>query len=130
MLFEDLSPYRYLPDGDDQEEDRRALNIGWLEPPHPFTTGDVPDRFLVALLELCRRPVNRTRGWHFCGFCDSRTPVTVTVDDETLTLGSAEVRARSADGRIYAAPNLVYHYVETHHYRPPAEFVDAVMVAR
>ena len=29
--------------------------------------------------------------------------------------------------RIYAAPNLIYHYVAVHHYSPPEEFVEAVL---
>jgi hypothetical protein len=29
-------------------------------------------------------------------------------------------------GRIYAAPNLIYHYVRTHHYKPPQEFLGAL----
>ena len=32
-----------------------------------------------------------------------------------------------AVGAIYAAPNLIYHYVAEHHYAPPQEFVDALL---
>ncbi len=31
------------------------------------------------------------------------------------------------DGTVYAAPDLIYHYVVAHHYRPPDEFIQAVM---
>jgi hypothetical protein len=34
-----------------------------------------------------------------------------------------------SDGRTYAAPTLVYHYVVRHHYSPPEEFVRAVLTA-
>jgi hypothetical protein len=44
-----------------------------------------------------------------------------------LSLGSAEIRVPGSGGRIYAAPDLIYHYVEAHGYRPPDEFVEAVM---
>jgi hypothetical protein len=29
-------------------------------------------------------------------------------------------------GHIYAAPTLIYHYVEAHHYKPPDEFLQAL----
>jgi len=28
---------------------------------------------------------------------------------------------------LYAAPALIYHYVVEHDYKPPQEFIDAVM---
>ena len=30
---------------------------------------------------------------------------------------------------IYAAPNLIYHYVKEHRYLPPMEFINAVLSA-
>jgi hypothetical protein len=27
---------------------------------------------------------------------------------------------------VYAAPNLIYHYIEVHHYKPPDEFLNAL----
>jgi hypothetical protein len=44
-----------------------------------------------------------------------------------LLLGSAEIRVISNTGVIYAAPNLIYHYVHAHSYAPPAGFVEAVL---
>ncbi|MCX7805518.1 MAG: hypothetical protein N3A38_10060 [Planctomycetota bacterium] len=38
-----------------------------------------------------------------------------------------EIRVLGRDGKIYAAPTLIYHYVVAHKYRPPQEFIDAVM---
>ena len=32
-----------------------------------------------------------------------------------------------ATGRVYAAPTLIWHYVTEHGYRPPDEFIDAVL---
>jgi len=42
-------------------------------------------------------------------------------------LGSAEIRVISGQGQLYAAPNLIYHYVVSHNYSPPPEFVLAVL---
>jgi hypothetical protein len=44
-------------------------------------------------------------------------------------LGDAEVRVTGRDGKVYAAPNLLYHYIEKHGYKPPDEFVEALMAS-
>ena len=46
---------------------------------------------------------------------------------KTLRLGFAEIRAFSDDGKVYAAPNLMFHYIVDHSYLPPSEFIDAVL---
>ena len=45
---------------------------------------------------------------------------------ERLRLGTAEICAFGANGVLYEAPTLIYHYVAKHHYQPPEEFVRAV----
>ena len=44
-------------------------------------------------------------------------------------LGSAEMTVKGKDGKIYAAPNLIYHYMAAHDYDPPKEFVEALLAA-
>ena len=46
---------------------------------------------------------------------------------ERLLLGGAEIRVFSAEGTIFAAPTLIYHYIHTHSYDPPIQFCRAVM---
>ena len=74
-------------------------------------------------------PVIQTRGFHVCKLCDmSPTQIpTIKRGNETLKVGSAEIRVFGQDGTIYAAPNLIYHYVVDHHYRPPDLFIQAVL---
>jgi hypothetical protein len=79
----------------------------------------------------------QTRGIHVCEFCDfgaKPAPLdqaAVNAYFQRLKLAdavsSAEIRVVGRDGRVYAAPMLVCHYVEVHGYRPPDEFVNAVM---
>jgi hypothetical protein len=45
---------------------------------------------------------------------------------ERMRLGYAEIRVFGKPGKVYAAPNMIYHYVTVHHYKPPAEFVQAL----
>ena len=94
----------------------------------------------------------QTRGIHQCDLCVSPTTVSVSRGGVERTLGSAEIRvfskteARSSLSQqlkgtesglvflrnsrvpvnVYAAPDLVYHYVRVHHYKPPDEFLDAL----
>jgi hypothetical protein len=40
--------------------------------------------------------------------------------------GSGEIRV-PGDRKVYAAPILIHHYVEAHGYKPPEEFIEAVI---
>jgi hypothetical protein len=112
-FFEDLTPYTYFhPEGDSPG----TVNIGWLERGHPFPTGRTTAKFRAKLAQLCERRVNQTRGFHACTFCKGRD----------RPHSSAEMRV-AGNGRVYAAPLLVHHYVEAHGYRPPDEFIEAVL---
>jgi len=44
-----------------------------------------------------------------------------------MRLGSAEVWVEGRSGRMYASPNLIYHYIRDCGYQPPAEYVQAVL---
>jgi hypothetical protein len=48
------------------------------------------------------------------------------LDECPIMLGDAEMRVFGPKGRIYAAPNMLYHYVRVHHYKPPDEFLQAL----
>lgn len=44
-----------------------------------------------------------------------------------MLLGHAEIRVFGDAGEVYAAPDMLFHYVACHGYLPPAEFVRALM---
>jgi hypothetical protein len=47
-----------------------------------------------------------------------------------ILLGSAEIWVPAlGQAVIYAAPDLIYHYVKEHRYLPPADFINAVLSA-
>jgi hypothetical protein len=123
--YADLSPYEYLED----HQGPAALNVGWLDADHDFRRGAVSEPFLGALFEICKRPVNRTRGWHWCELCNAEAPIVAIRGHTTIHLGSAEIRVPGAGPILYAAPDLIYHYITEHGYHPPAEFIEAVMGA-
>jgi hypothetical protein len=140
--YPDLSPYEYS--GGNVEEN--VVNIGWLDIAHDYPKGEVSERFIEKLWAFCRVAVDRARGLHFCDFCgvvpyippkpgtgiqslmnNQEHWIVVQRGEDILILGSCEIRVFGRDGVIYAAPNLVYHYIVEHQYRPPDVFIQAVL---
>lgn len=114
MYYPDLSPYEYLLRAG---RGGGGKNIGWLEKGKEFPTGEVPQEFLSKLRDLSNNLVNRCRGWHDCGFCNS----------SLNRRGNGEIHVYIQDGQLLIAPALVLHYIEEHNYLPPQIFIDAVM---
>ena len=127
--YADGTPYSYLADAGGGG----LVNIGWLDASVPFPTGEVPGAFVERLVTLGRDGVHRTRGLHYCNLCprDSDVglpaPTEVHSPDGDYVVGGAEIRVPGPGGRTYVAPDMVVHYVLAHGYRPPEEFIKAVM---
>lgn len=115
-FYDDLTPHTYFH----SEERPETVNIGWLARRHIFSTVETSVEFRFKLQELCEKSrVKQTRGRHNCEFCKGRDK----------PFGSAEIRV-IGHKRIYAAPELVYHYVVVHDYKPPDEFIAAMLASR
>jgi hypothetical protein len=128
MYFRDLQPYRYgLP-----VELPAVVTVGWLSSSNAFPIGEVSQDVLDGIKHLLSaNRINKMRGYHLCEFCPHPEPITVELLEGPLILGSAEIWIASNDiSRIYAAPDLIYHYVSAHHYLPPGEFLAAVAGAK
>ncbi|MEU2909365.1 DUF7919 family protein [Streptomyces massasporeus] len=123
--YRDLSPYSY------DESARDMLNVGWLAREHSYPSGVVDERVVSALKILSATYDNQMRGIHHCEFCDTDRPFVLGGPgmDTDVWLGSAEIRVEGVDGTLYAAPNLVIHYITEHHYCPPEEFCRAALKA-
>ena len=121
--YPDLSPYTYAP------RDRDAVNVGWLDDEHPFDTGPTVGGLLEGLLVLAAESVNVMRGYHDCELCAVESPIVMVIPKTgvRVSMGDDELRAMGADGRRYAAPTLIAHYVGDHSYRPPTDFQTAVL---
>lgn len=107
--YTDLSFYNY------HHHSQFELNIGWLQKDQPFAIGEVQKEFLEKLKVYKEHKMFQTKGIHRCEFCE---------DNAT---SSNEFRVISKNGKFYACPMLVIHYIEFHNYLPPQEFIDAVM---
>jgi hypothetical protein len=130
--FADLTPYTYH---DADELPGPACNVGWLDPDQPFDKGPVSEEFLASLARRCAAIAFATRGLFPCAIapCEPTMkwpPPTVTVDGKEIYLGDAEVVVGFDGGKWFVAPNLVYHYIAAHDYRPPDEFIEAVLRGR
>lgn len=123
-----------MPYAPDLSEDFRGLpysspgtrKVGWLGAEHPFPTTAPTQELLDLLWLFCSISVVETRGIHLCEFCPVEKVSWERRGDQRWLLGMAEMRVFSQKGQIYAAPNLIYHYVAVHHYRPPDEFIRAL----
>lgn len=130
--YPDLSEYTYLPDS--APEGKTILAVGWLDGEHDFPTGDVPQEFIDNVAEQAATyGYAKMRGWHGCEIPHPNEvdyPITAVIDGKEVTLGDAEIRVTTENGTILTAPNLIYHYITVHHYRPPEEFIQAVLQRR
>ena len=106
-------------------------NVGWLDKRFPFEQGETSDEFHQALFDLCKKPIYRTRGYHFCPYCPRpenwEDNGIVERNGESVGGGTAEIWVRGKGIVIYAAPNLILHYLIAHRYLPPAAFIEAVL---
>lgn len=124
--FSDLSPYRYVAEVEDS-----SVNVGWLAAERPFPVGAVPGGLVEAILRLVQNePVHRMRGFKGCELCpddDEYYPTFAELDGLRVYLGDCEIRVKGRGAAVYAAPSMIAHYIGDHGYRPPAEFIEAVM---
>lgn len=131
--YPDLSPYEYFTES--VPSGVTARNVGWLDAGHDYTRGPSPDLFLEGLGELVRNSRQmQTRGWHRCllphNNDEAEYPISVKIADMEVSLGGAEIRVVAESGDWLIAPDLVYHYVTQHCYRPPEAFIEAVTARR
>lgn len=140
--FADLTPYTYHPmyemekimNEDGYTDYKRkstdtgypVLNIGWLDKDHVFDTEIPSEAFIRQLKHLTENKVTHFfSGYHECHFCERKDPTNIGL----WRAGNGSIIVNGKDRIRYAAPKLIYHYVLEHHYKPPQEFIDAVMVS-
>ena len=109
--YEDLTPYAY-----GRIHGKECLNVGWIGSEENFTTGEVSEEFIKKLEAVERSDEytsERHKGFHRCELCG-------------VLMGS-QVKKIEYNGKCYKFPSKVSHYVRDHKYKPPQEFIDAIM---
>jgi hypothetical protein len=129
--YPDLAPCTYF----DLDPERKLLAVGWLEGGQPFATGDVDQPFLDALTRIVSDPWKEFsyRGFHSCSFRHRRADFPGTELDQHV--GPFHPAGRHGvynlfvpgRGRVFAAPELILHYIHVHGYSPPKAFQMAVL---
>jgi len=123
VYYPDLSPYTYFRD----HPSAKLLTVGWLDAEHDFKKGRVPREIVRKILTLCFDPINATRGFHQSPFHPPNPEgYIVELNGKKMRLGSAEIRIEGQNEIVYAAPNLIYHYIKDCNYLPPEPFIEAV----
>ncbi|PSK93114.1 hypothetical protein [Taibaiella chishuiensis] len=123
MYYPDLSKY--------EETSLPIYTIGWLDQYEFFQQGAVSPFVVEKIIKTyLQEPVNLTRGIYLCPFCNRYLPAPCYIyinEDKSSILGHAEVWIPNKERtKIYAAPDLIIHYIKDHSYLPPQEFIDAV----
>ena len=134
-FFPDFSPYAY-----ENRPFPGVVHIGWLDGVHPFPTGSMKPGLLETIRKLASQPVELYRGYHVCEVCVEPSDVEKKFMPHNKMIIDPDcswakwVKARQGNGEIrvpgkgvtFAAPILIVHYIEEHHYLPPQEFLEAV----
>jgi len=101
------------------------LAVGWLAHGKPFATGEFPEELLGCL--LCLRPEVISGGGHRCELClPTANEHGSWAESQRVAEGSSVFLVRGAGRIIYAAPELIAHYIRRHNYAPPEEFTVAL----
>ena len=109
MWIADLSPWGRSP---------RLLAVGWLERGHAHALGEVAPEVYATLANLLVDPWQPfcSVGLHSCDLC-------AYAGEKS---GTANVFI-PGDTCVFVAPELILHYMNAHHYRPPEAFCRAVL---
>lgn len=94
------------------------ITIGWLEKGKSYKTGEISKETVEKIYEFNKTPGMCIRfcGYHNCDFCDFIN----------IELGAITILIAYKD-KVYICPALVSHYIEKHQYRPPDEFIEAIL---
>lgn len=110
----------HLDDGEHLTPTGSIRAVGWLEINQAFPTGPIDAKAFEALEALIAEPMDlgfTSMGRHGCDLCQFKAEA----------FGNGVIYIPSPESFIYATPPLVTHYINAHHYQPPAEFIGAAL---
>ncbi len=105
-----------------------VVNVGWLDIRSEFENGMVPEAFVerlklivggVGAFKALVEPIRELPVCELCGEVELRNAKGVLIQNAEIWVPAAR--------KIYASPIEILHFVEVHGYRPPAEYIDAVL---
>ena len=102
--------------------------VGWLEN-EGYEKGYPGDRFVRTVIKHTPDSLfsDGTRGGHCCSLCDKGSRPWVYWKTKRIRLnGHGHYLIRKGKA-VYMAPSLLLHYVVSHEYLPPEEFIHATI---
>jgi hypothetical protein len=122
--FDDMTPCTYL----DRWQDR-LIAVGWLVSGREYQKGEVSEEFFSALVVMLKKPWQPfiSAGYEPCRFCRfSHGATTLRYLNTEISIGSNNLFVPD-EGRVFVAPSMIAHYIDSNEYQPPLEFQAAVM---
>jgi hypothetical protein len=111
-------------------------NVGWIGRNQEFACGESEQKFIDKLKTIILKSgkgtydvlVDKIRGSYECPICGEQE-LEIRDENTYFILGSAEVWIPDSKvcGNYFSVPGLIVHYIEDHQYRPPEEFINAVL---
>jgi hypothetical protein len=97
--------------------------VGWLSGTQPYSQGETSEDFQSALAEHVATAWQNAyaMGVHQCELCSDLPGAKKVCDSLNLYIPT--------DDCLYYAPSMILHYVLDHKYRPPDEFIAAVLAS-
>lgn len=125
MHYVDLTPYSrqiapYTLSG--------VVNVGWIDIRSEFESGAVPAAFFERLkliaggvgdFKALVEPIRELPVCEICGEVELRNA-------KGMLIPNAEIWV-PAEAKLYASPITILHFIEIHGYRPPVEYINAVI---
>lgn len=108
---------------------KEVFAVGWLDAHNAFAKGQISGEVLAKLKDilLSKAATLHTHGHHFCNICDSRKAIEIEIQGKQILCGACEIWLPSRGKHIFAAPNMICHYIEAHQYLPPEPFLASVV---
>lgn len=105
------------------EEDFKIVAIGYLDSSEPFEKGEVSTSFLSKLKLLWNEGGSiMSLGFHECTLCEGGYGTgerATSSSEKTLTDRENKIR--------YVFPEMIFHYITVHKFKPSNEFIEFVM---
>ena len=101
------------------------LSIGWLERTEDYVQENFDHREIVKTISLLRNGFKRDfsgynfRGLHACSLCKN--------DEDLLLINSYVNLFIPSESCVFVAPGAIDHYITEHMYKPPEEFLNALL---
>ncbi len=102
-------------------EDFKIVAIGYLDITESFEKGEVSGRFLTKLDALWGEGLMMgSLGHHTCEFCEGEKRATSSSEKELVD---------RKNNIKYFFPEMIFHYIKVHKFKPSNEFIEFVIGA-